>query len=76
MSRLRRLWARIRARREKPAEAPRPTPCELGYHRDTVDMTGGYLLHLRCLDCDRVEVLGIVVRVTNKPRPHPWERDA
>lgn len=49
--------------------------CRHGEHRETVEPFGGYVLRRRCIDCGRTELLGAVVRGTNKISQHwPWER--
>lgn len=49
--------------------------CTYHRHRETVEMTGGSLLRLRCVDCGGTVALGFVVRGSNKIHMHwPWER--
>ncbi len=73
MKPLRRLWRRVAGLKEPALVTPH---CLIGFHRDTVETFGGYVLRHRCLDCGRLEVLGNVVRGSNKLHSHgKWERD-
>lgn len=76
MSRLRRLWRWLSCAEERAALDRIATHCALGIHRDTVESAGGSILNYRCVDCNRTEAKGWIVRGSNKRQSHfQWGPD-